>query len=63
MDTKLLSLNNISDQTGLPASWLRTEADAGRIPCLRVGSRRMFNLAAVMKALADRQESEVRPNH
>lgn len=58
-DEKLLSLNQLSDHTGLPAAWLRREADAGRIPCIRAGRRRMFNTAAVLKVLAERQNPEV----
>lgn len=58
--TKLLTLNALSERTGLPAAWLKREADAGRLPCIRAGRRRMFDLAAVMKTMADRQESGVR---
>lgn len=36
-------------------AWLRREADAGRLPCIRAGRLRMFDLAAVLKALAERQ--------
>ena len=59
MSAKLLTLDQLSDCTGLPAAWLKREADAGRLPCIRAGRRRMFDLAAVLKALAERQESEV----
>lgn len=55
MDAKLLTLNQLSERTGLPAAWLRREADAGRLPCIRAGRLRMFDLAAVLKALAERQ--------
>jgi hypothetical protein len=58
-DTKLLTLNELAERTGLPAAWLKREADAARLPCIRAGRRRMFDPAAVMKALADRQESGV----
>lgn len=54
-DAKLLTLNQLSERTGLPAAWLRREADAGRLPCIRAGRLRMFDLAAVLKALAERQ--------
>lgn len=59
MDAKLLSVSQLSERTGLPAAWLRREADAGRLPCIRAGRRRMFNLATVLKALAERGESGV----
>jgi hypothetical protein len=57
MDTKLLTLNNLSDRLGISVPWLKREADAGRLPCLRVGRSRMFDLAAVLKVLAERAES------
>lgn len=57
MRAKLLTLNQLSERTGLPAAWLRREADAGRLPCIRAGRLRMFDLDAVLKALAERQES------
>lgn len=59
MDTKLVRLPKLSDRTGLPISWLKREADAGRLPYIRVGRARMFDPAAVLKAVADRQGGEV----
>lgn len=59
MDAKLLTLHKLAERTGLPAAWLKREADAGRLPCIRAGRLRMFDLAAVLKALAERQESGV----
>ena len=38
----------------LPRDWLKDEADAGRLPCLRVGKRRLFNLDAVKAVLCHR---------
>ena len=38
----------------LPATWLKEEADAGRIPCLRVGRARLFDPAAVQQTLRRR---------
>jgi hypothetical protein len=61
-NAKLLNLNELADRTGLPAAWLRREADAGRLPCIHAGRRRMFDLAAVLKALAERQAKKVVPN-
>jgi excisionase family DNA binding protein len=55
MDAKLLTLNQLSERTGLPAAWVRREADAGRLPCIRAGRLRLFDLAAVLNALAKRQ--------
>ena len=41
---------------GVTARWLRTEADAGRIPCLRAGSRLLFAPDAVERELAKRAQ-------
>lgn len=51
---RFIPLHVLSRLTGLPVSWLRAEADAGRIPCLRAGRRRMFNIGLVMSALSER---------
>ncbi len=47
------SLNQISIRTGLPRDWLRERAERGDIPCLRVGGKLLFNLAAVERAIAE----------
>ncbi len=44
----------LSKALGLSRSWLNSEAIAGRIPSLKAGKRRVFNLAAVQLALAAR---------
>jgi hypothetical protein len=52
MDAKLLTLNQLAERTGLPAAWLKREADAARVPCIRAGRLRMFDLHAVLSTLA-----------
>jgi hypothetical protein len=46
----------------LTQAWLRAEAEAGRIPCLRAGRRLLFDVQAVEAALirraAERQGGE-----
>ena len=54
MDTAYYSLEAMAAALALPKAWLRDEADAGRIPCLRVNSRRMFDLQSVRDSLAER---------
>jgi hypothetical protein len=49
----LLPLNRLAARLRLPSKWLRAEAEAGRIPCLRVGRRLLFNADAVGRALAE----------
>lgn len=55
MDTKYLRVEELARATRLPAAWLRREADAGRLPCIRAGRLRMFDLTTVLNALAERQ--------
>jgi hypothetical protein len=56
--TKYLNLSALARATDLPAAWLKREADAGRIPCIVASRRRMFDLEAVRKALAERAGHE-----
>jgi excisionase family DNA binding protein len=57
---RILTLCELADHLRLPRTWLRAEADAGRIPCLRAGRRLRFDPAAVELALLRRAaEGEV----
>jgi hypothetical protein len=54
MENKPYNLLELSKQLRLPVKWLKQQADAGKIPCLRVGRwRYLFNLTAVQKALSE----------
>ncbi|MFO0968651.1 MAG: hypothetical protein U0793_24095 [Gemmataceae bacterium] len=66
---QLLSLPALARALNLPEAWIKGEADAGRLPHLRIGKRFRFNQDAVTLALAERAalgternfpESEVR---
>lgn len=48
---KFVSVNVAAQQLGLPTAWLRAQAKAGRIPCVRAGRRILINLESVEKAL------------
>lgn len=50
----LCTLHKLAYELKLPREWLRDEADAGRMPCLRIEGRYFFNRAAVEQALATR---------
>ena len=50
----LVGLSRLSAELRLPRNWLKQEAQAGRLPCLRVGRRLLFNRVAVEQVLADR---------
>ncbi|MFM9958854.1 MAG: helix-turn-helix transcriptional regulator [Phycisphaerales bacterium] len=59
MNNKFVRLNELARHTHLPAAWLRREAKAGRIPCIRAGRMLRFDVAEVVKSLAERQAAEV----
>jgi hypothetical protein len=50
----LINLADLARRLRLPRSWLRSEARAGRLPCLHVGRRQYFSLEAIRQCLADR---------
>lgn len=58
--SELLTLSRIARRVGVSQQWLRAEADAGRIPCLRAGRRYLFDLDATKEALA-RRAAESQP--
>jgi hypothetical protein len=51
---ELLSLPALARALNLPEAWIKAEADAGRLPHLKIGKRYRFNSAAVIRTLADR---------
>ena len=40
---------------GVPRKWFRREVEAGRIPFLQIGKRRLFDVDAVSEALKQRE--------
>jgi len=48
------TLRGLARRTGLPASWLRAEVEAGRIPALRAGRRILFHPDVVNEVLLQR---------
>lgn len=51
------SLSKTATTLGVPIAWLKREADAGRVPCLRAGRRFLFDLEMVANALAEKASS------
>ena len=49
-----IPLQRLAQRLGLPAAWLKAEAEAGGIPSLRAGRRLLFNPEAVEHALIER---------
>lgn len=50
----IVTLDELSRRLKLSKAWLHREANAGRLPSLRAGKRRLFNPAAVSATLAAR---------
>ena len=51
----LVNIAGLANATGFPVGWLKSEAKAGRIPCLKIGARGFyFSLSAVRETLARR---------
>jgi len=48
----LLSLARMARRLGVTQQWLHGQADSGKIPCLKAGTRYLFNPVAVQKTLA-----------
>jgi hypothetical protein len=65
MCEELCGLNGLALQLQrlrLSREWLRAEALAGRLPCLKIGRRLLFNVQAVEETLARRAaESKAGP--
>lgn len=59
--TRLFNLPGLARRLRVPNTWLRAEADAGRIPCIRAGSRYLFDIAAVEAALLERAAATPEP--
>jgi hypothetical protein len=50
--SELLSLSRLARRLGVTQDWLRDQADAGNVPCLKAGKRYLFNVVAAQEALA-----------
>ena len=55
---KFVPLRQAAIRLGLPMVWLKNEAKAGRVPCLRAGNRVMFHVDAVERALLERANQQ-----
>ena len=51
---ELLSLSRLARRLGIPQQWLREQADAGKLPCLKIGNRYLFNSVTVQEVLASK---------
>lgn len=54
----LATLVTLARHLRVPVRWLRKEADAGRLPHIKAGSQRLFNVATVERLLSERAAQE-----
>lgn len=47
-------IRHVAAKLGVPVAWLKAEAEAGRIPCLRAGRQILLHLDTVEQVLLDR---------
>ena len=50
----LVTLPQLVEQLGLPVKWARRQVAEGKLPCVQIGPRYLFDPAAVVKKLKDR---------
>ncbi len=55
-DERFMPLRRAARLLGVPIAWLKDEAEAGRVPSIRVGRRLMFSVADVEQALRRRSQ-------
>jgi excisionase family DNA binding protein len=53
-ETPFMPATAAAARLGVPVTWLRAEAEAGRLPHIRIGKRLLFNPSAVERSLSDR---------
>jgi hypothetical protein len=56
--TALLPLGQMARCLGVPAAWLRAEAEAGRVPHLKAGKALLFDSETVERLLLERARRE-----
>jgi excisionase family DNA binding protein len=62
-DRAYTTIDKLARRLGLPQGWLRAEANAGRLPHLRIGTpeKLRFNVDDVQAALSERSRKEAQP--
>jgi len=53
-EKRIVPLGVMARLVHVPTKWLRSEAEAGRVPALRAGNRYVFRLDIVSRIIADR---------
>lgn len=58
---QVFELRRMARAIGVTSKWLKEEAVAGRVPCLKAGTRLLFSRNATMAALVKRADKERGP--
>jgi len=62
LKNELITIRSMAARLRVTQAWLRAEADAGRIPCLRAGRAILVNPDAVERALVARAAADHKSN-
>lgn len=57
-EERFCSLQRAARLLGVPVGWLASEAEAGRVPFVQAGRRKLVELAKIRDALRERAEAE-----
>ena len=49
--SELLTLNRMAHKLGVTSTWLKRQAESGKVPCLKADKKYLFNADAVIKIL------------
>jgi len=60
--SKVFSLGRMAAHLGVTQAWLREQAESGKVPCLKAGSRFLFNPETVAEVLLRRAGGESSPD-
>ena len=52
------TLHRLADRLGLPPTFVRDEAAAGRLPCIRRGRQLLFHVDTVQRMLLERAREQ-----
>lgn len=55
--SRLLPVGPMARLLRVPVKWLRQEAEAGRVPCLKAGNALLFDPEAVERVLLERAQA------
>lgn len=58
-DKRLMPIQILARKLGAPSTWLRAEAEGGRLPCVKVGRSLLFDYEVIEATLRKRASSVI----